>query len=91
MRTHTHTHARTHNTTIRLFPAPAGLVVPFIDVSQQGTVTFNRMASVARGRLLVLISPDDLLRLSGTGSGTAPHCEWLRQVMSLYGRVPQVG
>lgn len=69
-----------------------GLVVPFVDTSQQGTVTFNRMASVARGRILVLMSPDDLLLLSGgTGTGVAPHCEWLRQVLSLYGRVPQLG
>ncbi|KAG2491450.1 hypothetical protein HYH03_010236 [Edaphochlamys debaryana] len=65
-----------------------GFVVPMLDTLEREGHGLNRLASVARGSVLVA------LRADGAGLDdvlTVPDCAWLQHLVTLYHKVPQLG
>ncbi|GIL63697.1 hypothetical protein Vafri_17590 [Volvox africanus] len=65
-----------------------GFAVPILDTLDREAHAFNRLASVARGSLLVALRGDkplvdDLL--------PGPDCSWLQHIITLYHRIPPLG
>ncbi|KAG2440109.1 hypothetical protein HXX76_004223 [Chlamydomonas incerta] len=70
-----------------------GFVVPLLDTLDREAAGLNRLASVARGQLLVALRADrpgvdDLLPAAAGGEHD---CAWLQRIVTLYHRVPQLG
>ena len=71
-----------------------GFVVPLLDTLDREAAGLNRLASVARGQLLVALRADrpgveDLLPAGAAGG--EHDCAWLQRIVTLYHRIPQVG
>ncbi|KXZ46776.1 hypothetical protein GPECTOR_40g510 [Gonium pectorale] len=69
--------------------ATDGFVVPLLDTQEREAHSLNRLASVARGSLLIALRADrpgvgDLAR-------STTDCAWLQRVITLYHRIPQLG
>jgi hypothetical protein len=78
--------------TSRVRVCGAGMVVPMLDMHDREAHALNRLASVARGAVLVALRSDGpgVEGLLAPLPGGGPECLWLQRIVTLYHRIPQV-